>query len=540
MSEQINEALLECDYSSLHELSLMESETEEKHYYIRGKFATIGQINNNRRIYPRHLWEREVAKYQDVLNSGSVNTLMEWEHPKGRTEVDPKLAVAKITKLWIEGDYVMGEAVIFDNPIADNLKSMIKHGVKISVSSRARGSVGAGGVVDKFDLITFDIVTKPSDQAATMSGIYESEEDLNMDTTNDALYENLLDIMRSKNSEISDLNEEIELLKQKIAEYEIGVGHTDVKYHDNDGRHFRPYDNEETRYDNEETEYELRRHSNFRDIGGMRHQDVSSTLVDTDPSGYYASGETEDPKVPRLFRGFGRADVVGADLGKDLFSTDDLVVPGASGDVENTPVIAESFDEEMLDLLDDIEAETHKILGVTNYADGGINVSGRGYNGYDSSIGEEGWDIMVKNLAKAKATKKILGYATSVKVSESNESIEVDFTVTIGKQKWHFVSTCERELNESSLDDLSDYIEDAKDAVDDAKLEKLLTKLDDAKSFDIPKVLKEIQAYVKKEGHLKNSAFKQAFENIESTVNGLNESEMPAANRFTAIPTHLL
>lgn len=146
---------------------------KEKSYMIKGIFSTIGEKNRNGRIYPRNIWEREVQNYQNVIASGSINTLMEYEHP-ARTEVDPMKAVAKITKLFIQGNYVMGEAKLLDNPQANQLKSLIDNGVKISVSSRGVGSVNNCGVVDNYKLITYDIVPNPSDFNATMNGVCES------------------------------------------------------------------------------------------------------------------------------------------------------------------------------------------------------------------------------------------------------------------------------------------------------------------------------------------------------------------------------
>lgn len=179
----LNENLLESPvHSSLFEAFEPTSDNKEKNYYIRGKFATIEMVNNNKRFYPRALWEREVEKYQEEIKNGTINTLMEWDHPADRLEVDPSQAIGKITKLWIEGNYVMGEAVIFDTPKAEVLKSMIKHGVQISVSSRARGRVDNAGVVQEFNLITFDFVAKPSDKSATMYGLYEKY----LDATNES------------------------------------------------------------------------------------------------------------------------------------------------------------------------------------------------------------------------------------------------------------------------------------------------------------------------------------------------------------------
>lgn len=143
-----------------------------KKYKIKGIFSTIGEKNRNGRIYPRQLWENEVSKYQMNFTSGSINTLMEWEHP-ARTSVDPMEAVAKITDLKIKGKYVMGEAVLLDNPKANQIKSLIDNGVKISVSSRGVGSV-KNGIVENFKLVTYDIVASPSDYNASMNGLVES------------------------------------------------------------------------------------------------------------------------------------------------------------------------------------------------------------------------------------------------------------------------------------------------------------------------------------------------------------------------------
>lgn len=342
--------------SELHEFQLVEGiQDEEKFFYIRGKFATIEQINNNKRIYPRALWEREVAKYQTQIENGTINTLMEWEHPKGRLTVDPKNAVAKITKLWIEGDYVMGEAVIFDTPQAETIKSMIRHGVKISVSSRASGSVGADRVVNNFNLITFDIVTNPSDQSATMSGVFESDENADLvedeaihttenlednEMADKALMENLVGILRSKNVEIQDLNEEIEILRDTIRQFELGVGHTDAPYGNDNARGFRPEDDEYDRYAEEEAEYTLRDVlRGYQDVGAHRHQDVNSTVVDNDPSGYYASGETESPRTLDLLANSGRDDFVGSVLDADVQTNDR---PGMAGEVKDTPAPAQT------------------------------------------------------------------------------------------------------------------------------------------------------------------------------------------------------
>ena len=153
---------------------LNESGQKEKKYKIKGIFTTIGEKNRNGRVYPRDLWVREVQNYQNEIKNGTINTLMEYEHPS-RTEVDPMQAVAKIEKLQIEGNYVMGEAVLLNNEKSNQLKSLIENGVKISVSSRGVGNV-ENGTVTSFKLITYDVVPNPSDYNATMNGICESHQ----------------------------------------------------------------------------------------------------------------------------------------------------------------------------------------------------------------------------------------------------------------------------------------------------------------------------------------------------------------------------
>lgn len=158
------------------EETLTESGESKKKYKIKGVFSTISEKNRNGRIYPHHLWEREVSKYQEHIKSGSINRLCEWEHPS-RGTIDPMQAVACIDKLYIQGNKVLGEATILDNEKGNQLKTLIDNGIKISVSSRGTGKVGNNGVVESFNLITYDLVANPSDFNATMEGfITESKE----------------------------------------------------------------------------------------------------------------------------------------------------------------------------------------------------------------------------------------------------------------------------------------------------------------------------------------------------------------------------
>ena len=177
-----------------------------KKYKIKGIFSTIGEKNRNGRIYPKHLWEKNVKEYQEVIETGSINRLGEWQHPP-RSNIDPMKGVIAIDKLYIDqtGKYVMGEATLLDNEQARQLKSLIDNGIKLSVSSRSLGSV-KNGIVEDFKLITYDVVDTPSDYNATMNGLVESyqlNEGILMDKEFDIVDDKIVEVNSGKSSKKS-------------------------------------------------------------------------------------------------------------------------------------------------------------------------------------------------------------------------------------------------------------------------------------------------------------------------------------------------
>lgn len=196
---------------------ITEAGEKKKKYKIKGIFSTIGEKNRNGRIYPKELWESEVEKYQEVIKSGSINRLCEWQHPE-RSTVDPMEAVAAVDKLFIKDNFVMGEATLLDNAKANQLKSLIDNGIKLSVSSRGLGNVGSNGVVEKFQLITYDLVDIPSDYNATMSGfVSESVKNFEFEVENAENQE----IVKRPDPEFKDLDPKIDVKLNKDGEPEI-------------------------------------------------------------------------------------------------------------------------------------------------------------------------------------------------------------------------------------------------------------------------------------------------------------------------------
>lgn len=89
--------------------------------------------------------------------------------PEERLEVDLANVSHAINDMWIEEDGVYGTVDILPTPQGQIINSLIEYGSEIGISSRGSGSV-IGNEVDPDDymFITFDIVMRPSVQAARL------------------------------------------------------------------------------------------------------------------------------------------------------------------------------------------------------------------------------------------------------------------------------------------------------------------------------------------------------------------------------------
>ena len=162
------------------EILTEKSESGAKNYSIQGIFMQSEAGNRNGRIYPKHLMEREVAKYisEKVLKNQSLGEL---NHPANRVNVDPREASHLIKELKFNGNDVYGKAKILDTPCGKIVKALMDEQVSFGVSSRALGSLkarsdGLNEVQGDFDLRTIDIVSDPSAKDAWVTALHESKE----------------------------------------------------------------------------------------------------------------------------------------------------------------------------------------------------------------------------------------------------------------------------------------------------------------------------------------------------------------------------
>jgi len=146
---------------------------ENKTFEVKGVVQRAEAKNQNGRIYPREILEREVENYMN----GPIKenrALGELDHPESSV-INLQNVSHNIKRLWWEGDDVMGDVEILATPAGNILKALFAAGVTVGISSRGMGSVkenmseGTVEVQDDFELLCWDFVSTPSTQGAFMT-----------------------------------------------------------------------------------------------------------------------------------------------------------------------------------------------------------------------------------------------------------------------------------------------------------------------------------------------------------------------------------
>jgi len=141
-------------------------------FIVQGVLQRAGAKNQNGRIYPKHILERECKRYVTEFIEQN-RALGELDHPESSV-VNLNNVSHNILKIWWSGDDLMGTVQVLDTPSGKILKTLFKEGITLGISSRGLGSVkelykeGAVEVQDDFELIAWDFVSNPSTHGAFM------------------------------------------------------------------------------------------------------------------------------------------------------------------------------------------------------------------------------------------------------------------------------------------------------------------------------------------------------------------------------------
>jgi len=136
---------------------------------MKGILQKAETLNQNGRIYPSDILDREVRNYQKFIQENRA--LGECDHPDSSV-VELKKVSHIIREAHMEGNTCYGTVEILDTPCGKILQSLVEAGVTLGISSRGVGSTKKSGehqvVQDDFQLICWDFVSEPSTPGAFM------------------------------------------------------------------------------------------------------------------------------------------------------------------------------------------------------------------------------------------------------------------------------------------------------------------------------------------------------------------------------------
>ncbi|GIL64725.1 hypothetical protein Vafri_18611 [Volvox africanus] len=148
--------------------------------YVHGIFARANTRNNNKRVYPKQILEREVSRFESehILQGTALGEL---DHPNYASKYFKCLNLPNVSHQVLEvtwkGDQLWGTIEVLPTPSGLLLWELYARGVKLGVSSRGWASLRSDPsskcvfVDDDFELITFDFVTEPSTRGAYLAPV---------------------------------------------------------------------------------------------------------------------------------------------------------------------------------------------------------------------------------------------------------------------------------------------------------------------------------------------------------------------------------
>lgn len=143
---------------------------------VQGVLQRADAQNQNGRVYPKEILEREVKKYQQLIKERRA--LGELDHPDSSV-INLKNVSHNIVECYWDGNDLIGKVEILPTPSGNILIALLKSGIRLGISSRGMGSVenigeGKVKVGEDFELLGWDFVSNPSTQGAFMETLNES------------------------------------------------------------------------------------------------------------------------------------------------------------------------------------------------------------------------------------------------------------------------------------------------------------------------------------------------------------------------------
>ncbi|MHA1814502.1 MAG: primosomal protein [Candidatus Heimdallarchaeaceae archaeon] len=172
----MNKQFLVEDFFSDMEI-LTESKNGVKSLVMKGLFQKANAKNQNGRVYPQNILEREVKKFQGAISE--KRSVGELDHPE-----DPKIHLDRVSHMITEAKMdnngvVYGALKLMDTPKGQIAHKLVEGGMKMGISSRGMGSLKEAEellvVQEDFAIVTWDLVAEPSTDGAWVAPTQLSE-----------------------------------------------------------------------------------------------------------------------------------------------------------------------------------------------------------------------------------------------------------------------------------------------------------------------------------------------------------------------------
>jgi hypothetical protein len=145
---------------------------EEKSSYNNGKpkltmkgiLQRADTLNQNGRIYPKKILEKELRNYQKLIRERRATGSL--DHTDSSI-IELTTVSHLVTEAWMDGDIIYGKVEILPTPHGDTLRNLVEANVTVGISSRGVGTTksdmnGHQIVQEDFQLICWDFVSEPS------------------------------------------------------------------------------------------------------------------------------------------------------------------------------------------------------------------------------------------------------------------------------------------------------------------------------------------------------------------------------------------
>ena len=150
-----------------------------KSFIVKGVLQRAEAKNQNGRVYPFDILQRESMKYADEFIR-ERRALGELDHPESSI-VNLKNVSHNVIEMHWEGKDLVGTVEVLPTPSGNILRKLFESNIRLGISSRGMGSVqkdmseGLDMVQDDFELIAFDFVSNPSTKGAFMYSLNEGK-----------------------------------------------------------------------------------------------------------------------------------------------------------------------------------------------------------------------------------------------------------------------------------------------------------------------------------------------------------------------------